>query len=423
MRSPLRTFFKALVPLVVAALAVTLAVLFWPGEPMHRVTAYFKNAVGLYPGADVRILGIPVGKVESVTPAGATVKVVLSYEAKRKVPKDGKAVIVSQSLVSDRFVQLTPVWTKGAVMEDGGTFPENQTDVPVEVDDIAASLNELSLALGPDGANADGSLSRLLEVTAKNLDGNGEDFRETLDDSAKVLSTLSDNREDITATIENLEGVTSALAANDDTVRQFTQHLSDVSVQLNGEKEELSQALKILAPTLDNVTRFVKTNREQLSDDVHDLAEVTAVLVKRQDALAEFLETAPIGISNMTRAYDPISGTLHTRTNFRMLKNPADWICSLAYSLGTPADECLGTLAPISGGLPFDLHLDISWITAMTTTYNPEPLPPDAYGPNGKPGKGKGDGAQGKQDKDTKGLGTSDSTDPTLGGLFTGGNP
>ncbi|ROO91190.1 phospholipid/cholesterol/gamma-HCH transport system substrate-binding protein [Actinocorallia herbida] len=421
----MRTFFKALAPLVVVALAVTAVVLFWPGEPRNRVTAYFANAVGLYAGADVRILGIPVGEVESVTPAGTSVKVVLNYASKYKVPANGKAVVVSQSLVSDRFVQLTPVYKSGPAMADGGTYPLGQTDVPVEVDQVAASLNELSLALGPDGANADGSLSRLLEVTANNLDGTGADLRDTFDDSAKVLSTLSENREDITATIQNLEGVTSALAENDDAVRRFTQNLSDVSVQLNGEKEELSQALKILAPTLDNVTKFVKDNREALSDDVHDLAEVTAILVERQDELGEFLETAPIGISNMTRAYDPISGTLHTRTNFRMLKNPADWICSLAYSLGTPADECLDTLAPISGGLPIDLSLDISWITAMTTTYNPEPLPPDAYGPNGKPGKSDS-GKQGKdgKGKDGKGLdnGVSTSTDPTLGGLLLGGS-
>lgn len=415
----MRTFFKALVPLVVAALAVTAVVLFWPGERMHRVTAYFKSAVGLYPGADVRILGIPVGSVESVTPVGKTVRVELVYEAKRKVPKDAKAVVVAQSLVSDRFVQLTPAYPgTGPTMGDGAILAVSQTDTPVEVDQIAASLNELSLALGPDGANAEGSLSRLLEVAAANLDGTGEDFNETVKDSARILSTLGENQDDIVATIQNLEGVTTALASNDTQVRQFIQHLSDVSVQLNGEKEELSAALKILAPTLDNVTRFVKANRKQLSGNVHDLAEATAILVKRQKEFGEFLVYAPQAISNMTRAYDPISGSLHTRANFRMLKNPADWICSLAYSLGTPAEECLDTLAPISGGLPFALHLDISWITAMTTTYNPEPLPPDAYGPNGKPGKSK---SKGKKDGTPT---TSDQTDQTLGGLFsTGGTP
>lgn len=407
----MRTFFKALVPLVIVALAVAAVVVFWPSAPVNRITAYFTNTVGLYPGADVRILGIPVGKVDKVTPAGQAVRVEMHYETKYRVPATAQAVIVAQSLVSDRFVQLTPAYTGGGVLQDRATLDVSRTAVPVEVDEVAHSLNELSKSLGPDGANADGSLSKLLEVTAKNLDGNGEDIRGTISDSAEFLSTLSENSDNITASLQNLEGVTQALADNDGTVRQFTDDLADVSAQLNGEKEELNQVLQILGPTLRNVTSFVKDNRESLSKNVHDLAEVTAILVKQQEALGEFAQTAPVAISNMTRAYDPISGTLHTRTNFLQFKNPADWICSLAYSLGTPAKECLKTLAPISGGLGVDLHLDISWITALTTTYDPEPLPPDAYGPNKKKSKKT-------TEKTTPNSGPADKT---LGGLLLGG--
>ncbi|MEO3785851.1 MCE family protein [Actinocorallia sp. B10E7] len=403
-----------MVPLVVVALAVAAVVVFWPSAPVKRLTAYFTNTVGLYEGADVTILGIPVGEVDKITPAGQAVKVELHYEAKYKIPADAQAVIVAQSLVSDRFVQLTPVFTSGAVLQDKATLDVARTAVPVEVDEVANSLNELSKALGPEGANADGSLSKMLEVAARNFDGNGEEIRGTIKDSAEVLSTLSDNSDNITASIENLESVTQALADNDTTVRQFTDHLGEVSAQLNGEKEELDQVLKILGPTLRNVTSFVKDNRKSLSKNVNDLAEITAILVKQQDALDEFTRTAPVAISNMTRAYDPISGTLHTRANFRQFKNPADWICSLAYSLGTPANECLQTLKPISGGLGVDLHLDISWITALTTTYNPEPLPPDAYGPN-KPKKGAKKSAK----KTTSN--NSGPADKTLGGLLLGG--
>ncbi len=408
----MRTFFKALVPLVIVALAVAAVVVFWPSAPVHRLTAYFGNTVGLYPGADVRILGIPVGKVDKITPAGQAVRVELHYEAKYRVPADAQAVIVAQSLVSDRFVQLTPVYVTGPTLQDKATLDVSRTAVPVEVDEVASSLNELSKALGPDGANADGSLSRMLEVAARNLEGNGGELHETIKDSADVLSTLNDNRENITASIENLEGITQALADNDTTVRNFTDDLAGVSAQLNGEKEELTRVLQILGPTLQNVTSFVKDNRKSLSKNVNDLAEITAILVKQQDALGEFLNTAPLAISNMARAYDPISGTLHTRTNFLQFKNPADWICSLAYSLGTPADECLKTLKHISGGLGLDLHLDISWITALTTNYNPEPLPPDAYGPNKK-----------KTAKTKKKTTTSSGpADKTLGGLLLGGN-
>ncbi|GAA3223557.1 MCE family protein [Actinocorallia longicatena] len=412
----MRTLLRLAVPLLVVVMAVAAVVLLWPSAPQHRLTAYFTNTVGLYPGADVRILGIPVGKVDSIHPAGTAVRVEMHYESRRKVPADAQAVIVAQSLVSDRFVQLTPVYTGGAVLQDRATIDVKRTAVPVEVDEVSQSLNDLNKALGPDGANKDGALSRFLEVGAANLDGTGDDLRKTIGDSADVLATLSDNREDITASLKNLEQLTEVLAANDDDVRRFTDSLSAVTTQLNGEKDELSAALKILGPTLQNVTRFVKDNKGSISKSVSDLASATAVLVKQKKAFGEFLNTAPLGIANMARAYDPISGTLHTRTDFLQFKNPADWICSLAYSLGTPPKECLKSLAPLSGGLGFDLKFDLSWITALTTTYNPHPVPCDAYGPGDKrkPAACKGGGKNKK-------VAGEDKPDKTLGGLLPDG--
>ncbi|GLZ12332.1 hypothetical protein Acsp04_25670 [Actinomadura sp. NBRC 104425] len=378
------------VVLAVAVLAAVLVSVLHKPEHKH-LTAYFTRTVGLYPGADVRILGIPVGEVTEVTPVGASVRVKMRYDAKYKVPADAQAVIVNQTLVSDRYVQLTPVYKGGAVMADGATLAVNRTQVPVEVDQVGSSLNELSKALGPQGANSQGALTRLLQVGADTLNGQGEDIRQTISDTSELLSTLSEDRGDVAETIENLRIITRALKDNDTQVKQFTQHLSGVSAQLSAEREELSAALNTLGPTLRNVQRFVKENREQLSDNVRQLAQITGVLVKEKDALAELLETAPLAINNLGRAYDPISGTIHNRVNFLQFDNLADWLCSLAYSVGTPAKQCLDFVTPYNGiGKALSgLSLDLSWITALTTHYDPEPIPADAYGPNAGSGSTK----------------------------------
>ena len=111
-----------LLALVAAALifvpGVAEAVAFWR-HPTTTVTAHFTRAVGLYPGSQVRVLGVPVGTVRSVTPEGATVRVVLDVDADQKVPADAKAAVMSPSLVSDRYVQLLPVWTGGPAMAAG----------------------------------------------------------------------------------------------------------------------------------------------------------------------------------------------------------------------------------------------------------------------------------------------------------------
>jgi phospholipid/cholesterol/gamma-HCH transport system substrate-binding protein len=381
--------------LAVALLAAALVLLLREPE-QRRMTAYFTKAVGLYPGADVRILGLPVGKVTKVTPVGDAVRVELQYEAKYKVPADAQAVIVNQTLVADRYIQLTPVYKGGPVMADRQTLAVNRTAVPVEVDEVGKGLNDLSQALGPEGANQpgpngqDGALSRLLQVGADTLQGQGTDIRQTIADTSKMLSTLSADRHDVAKTIENLRIITATMKANDQQIRRFSGNLNGVSVQLAGEKEELSAALNTLGPTLRNVQRFIKDNRGQLSDNVRQLAQITGVLVKEKDALAEVLETAPLGIANLARAYDPISGTIHNRADLRQFHDLADWVCSLAYSVGTPAKQCLDFVTPVNGigKVLTGLSLDLSWITALTTHYDPEPIPPDAYGPGGKSGSG-----------------------------------
>lgn len=394
-------------------------------EPKQRhMTAYFTKAVGLYKGADVRILGIPVGEVTGVEPVGDAVKVELSYDAKYKVPAGAQAVIVNQTLVSDRYIQITPVYKGGAVLADGATLGTNRTAVPVEVDEVGGSLNELSKALGPQGANApgangeQGSLSRLLQVGAANLDGQGEDIRQTIADASKALSTLSTDRGDVAETIKNLRIITDAMKANDQQIKSFSGHLNGVSGQLAGEKEELSAALNTLAPTLKNVQRFVKGNRTELASNVRQLAQITGVLVKEKGALTEILTAGPLAVNNLARAYDPISGTIHTRDNFRQFHNLADWICSLAYSVGTPAKECLDFVTPYNGiGKALTgFGLDLSWITALTTHYDPVPVPPDAYGPRGR------SGGSGKTSTTNKTAATGTQKKPTdITALLPGG--
>ena len=108
---------KILVPLVVVALVVSALVAFvFGGNDQRTLTADFPRTVSLYVGSDVRVLGVPVGKIDSVTPSGTDVIVKMHYDANVQIPANAKAVIVSPSIVGDRFVQLTPAYTGGAVL-------------------------------------------------------------------------------------------------------------------------------------------------------------------------------------------------------------------------------------------------------------------------------------------------------------------
>lgn len=334
------TLGNALTIAVVLAVVAVGAVVLLRGESTKTGRAEFVRAVGLYPGSDVRILGVKVGEVTRVRPRGDRVVVDFSYDEKYRVPADAKAVVVAPSVVSDRYVQLTPVYRGGPVLADGARIALDQTAVPVELDRIFSSLNDLNVALGPEGANKRGALSRLLAVGADNLDGEGRNINRTLRDFSLMLGTLSDGRKDLFSTVRNLQVFTTALAGADDDVRAFNTDLASVADQLAAERQDLALALKNLAIALAEVATFVQENRQVLTRDVKGLRDVTGVLAKQKDAIAESLDSGATALSNLALAYNPSSGTLDTRNNENQLDDPALYLCSLLTALGEPESAC-----------------------------------------------------------------------------------
>lgn len=323
---------RAIIPGIIVVLLVAAAFTMFRGDDTKTLTAHFPRAISVYEGSDVRVLGVPVGTVDSVTPSGTDVVVTMSYDADVQIPADAKAVIISPSIVGDRYVQLTPVYTGGDELADGEVLDADRTAVPLELDQIYTSLDDLTVALGPTGANRNGALSDLLETTAENFGGEGAKFHQTIEDFGKFSGTLDNNKEELFGSARELQGFISALAENDTTVRRFNQSLSEVSEMLSGEREELSASLRNLATALGQVKSFVAENRELLGRNISGLNRVSKVLVKQRDALSEILEAGPLALNNLALTYNPQAGTLDTNANLGELvhqveSDPATLLC------------------------------------------------------------------------------------------------
>lgn len=342
-----------------AATLVLLAALGWTVlKPVdqYRVTAWFDQTVGLYAGSDVRILGIKVGEITDVLPLGDRVRVQMVVEEDYDIPAGAAAVVLAPSLVSDRYVQFAPVYSGGPTMEDGAEVPLDRTATPVELDRVYGALDELTAALGPDGANANGALSDLVDTGAANLEGNGDALNRTLTGFSRAVETLSDNREDLFASFENLQTFTSALATIDASVQQFNDNMAAVSTQLAGEREDLAEAITLLNAALADVAGFVQDNTALLTTNVDRLADITLVLVQQRRALAEVLDVAPAALGNLSRAYNPDYGTLDTRDNGVGSQNPELLVCAVLAQLGRIEPDDLPV--PIDPGtLPVDVEV------------------------------------------------------------------
>jgi phospholipid/cholesterol/gamma-HCH transport system substrate-binding protein len=311
MRSRVALVLAALLVVGVAAAGAAMAA--GGGGGTRHLTAYFTRTIGLYQGNDVRILGVKVGTINKLTVQGTRVKVEMSYDGKYKLPEDVQAVVVPPSVVSDRYIQLTPAYTGGPVLGDNQTLDTDRTQVPLEFDEIFRNLDDLNRALGPEGANKSGALTRLIDISAKNLTGNGQALNGALKQFSAAISTLAGSRTDLFATVRQLQQFNSTLAANDGGIRALNSNLAKVGNQLAGERKDLGAALSNLATALQLVNGFVHDNRNALTGDIHGLTKVTNVLTKEKEAVKEIIDMAPFALSNLALEGDPKAHTLDTK--------------------------------------------------------------------------------------------------------------
>ncbi|MCU1680695.1 MAG: transporter substrate-binding protein [Amycolatopsis sp.] len=341
----------------VVALVLTGALYFvFHEDKSTKLSAYFGKTVGLYAGSSVRVLGVKVGEVTSVQPQGAAVRVDLTVDEGVQIPADAGAVVVAPSLVSDRYVQLTPAYDVGPVMATGTVIPQSRTATPVELDDLYSSLDKLSTSLGPDGANKNGALSGVLDTAAANLDGNGKNINNTITQLSDLAKTLDGSKDDLFATVTNLNTFTKALADSDAELNEFYGRAADVGKFLAADSGDVGAALSSLASSLGEVKDFVAENKDLLASNVDKLAGITKVLVDQRSSLAEVLDVAPVGATNFINSYDAASGTIAVRDNLNEITNPPILTVCRLISAFTPkqvpatlADICK-QLAPVLAG-------------------------------------------------------------------------
>lgn len=257
-------------------------------RPPYLVEAQFASPGGIYPRADVDLLGTRVGRVKELRPGpGSGTTVVLAIDSDVKIPADLTATIGSKSAIGESYVALTPRSEDGPDLGDGDTIPLTSTVSPpdfaeliaslsslagsVPTRDVATVLDELSVAF--DGVAP--SLGRLLDsshtVTEASL-ANVEALTSLIDSAATVLDTQVEVGPQTTTYLAQLAGLTDRLRELDATFDQ---------IFVNG----------ITAGS--EVTDLLSANQDALPVLLNNLVTLTDVAADRIPGLRKTLVTFP----------------------------------------------------------------------------------------------------------------------------------
>lgn len=339
-----------LVVTLIAAVAVLLQASVKAGR--NTVVAYFANSNGIFPGDEVRILGVAVGKIDAIEPEPRRVKITFSYDDKYQVPADAKAVILSPAIVTARVIQLTPPYTGGPVLQNQAVIPEERTAVPVEWDELRTQLQRLSEMLQPSQPGGASTLGSVVHTAADNLRGQGATVRDAIVQLSQAISALGDHSTDLFSTMKNLSVLVAALRDSGDLQRDLNQNLASMTGLLVDDPNEVGKAISALNAALGDVRSFMSDNRETLGTVSDKLASVSQALADSLGDIKQTLHIAPNELQNLMNIYQPAQGTLGGGYAFNNFANPLAFLCGAvqaASRLGAEesAKLCVQYLAPI----------------------------------------------------------------------------
>lgn len=265
------------------------------------IYAQFSTAAGVFVGNDVGVLGVPVGKVTAVTPKGQYVLVTMAVNSDQPIPAGATAVVVSRSVATDRYVELTPVYEGGPQMADGTTITVDRTQTPVEFDQVLSTIGKFADQISGTGSQKD-AIGRFLSAQSTALAGRGELINRAITSLGAAVNGISQQRSNATSTLVALDKLTSTLATNQQTIREFVQQVSKASALLAAERTNFKNAISSATRMISVVAQFAKDNRAQITQAVNQTNGVLRTVLAKKAQVAEILRVLPLATENLQRA-------------------------------------------------------------------------------------------------------------------------
>jgi virulence factor Mce-like protein len=215
----------------------------------YEVRVDFPEATTLAEQADVRISGVPVGKVQHKQLDGRYTQATLRIDAPyAPLPSDARAILRQKTLLGETFVELTPGTRTGPKIADGGKLAQGNIAQTVQLDEIFRSFDPKTRA----------AFRTWLDQQGRAFDQRGRDLNAALanltpfeQDATTVLQILNSQSADTSRLVANTGVVFDALTARDGQLRSLIENSNRVFATTASRDTQLKEIFSIFPTFLD----------------------------------------------------------------------------------------------------------------------------------------------------------------------------
>lgn len=300
MHGKLTSIIWRLALFMTAGLMVMFALLAVYGEFRFMSTktyaAEFSNVSGLKEGDVVRIAGVEVGKVQSLSVnRDATVRVEFSADDSVVLTDGTRAAIRYGNLLGLRYLAVEEGAGGTKRLHPGQTIPLSRTKPALDLDAVIGGFRPLFRALNPEQVNElSGQLLHAFQDQGATIDS-------FLVQAAAVTNTLANRDQLIGEVIDNLNVVLGSLGGQSDKLDKAVASLSGLVTGLAERKTDISNAVAYTNAATNTVADLLGQSRAPLQKTVQETDRVAAIAAADREYLDNLLNTLPDKYKKLVR--------------------------------------------------------------------------------------------------------------------------
>jgi phospholipid/cholesterol/gamma-HCH transport system substrate-binding protein len=316
LRSPWAIAAVLTIVAAVTAAAVIGAKVMMP-KHTRAMCAEFTDAVGLYPGNKVALLGIEVGSTTAIFNKPDHVEVDFTVPSDLDLPADVGAVTYSQSIVTDRHIELTKPYTSGPKFTGPGCIKLKSTKTPISISETFSAIGQLADAIldprpGKDPSQAPGvqAINDSLRAASRSLDGTGPGLNKTLNNLVTMLADPYKADADYRQLFENSEILTSDFLKHWDSFASVIQTLPATTQLVEGLSDNFGEAMSRLSHLLPTLVEAINRWGPRLYQKLDKATTwIRDVLNRHTPAILAMINSWPQFSHWLSDIYEPAWGT------------------------------------------------------------------------------------------------------------------
>ena len=239
--------------------------------------ADFTEAGGLKADDEVRIAGVRVGKVDSVSLDGDHVKVAFRIKGGADFGSETRAAIKVKTLLGAMYLSLEPAGP--GRLKAGSEIPTDRTSSPYDVVEAFSGLARTSDRIDT------GRLARSLTTLADLTRHTPQSFRRALAGVSALSGNLAARDQQIGTLLTNLRTVSGTLHARDQDIVGLMRDSAVLFKALDRRRQAVHDLLRSTTRLSTNLTGLVRQSRADLKPALTNLASVVDVLDRDSDQI------------------------------------------------------------------------------------------------------------------------------------------